>query len=426
MKMKWATAFLLLFLVSLQLTAQRTITIATLLDEMTDFTAVARFPLPAFQMKQASSYDRRSVAPDKPGWFANGDFNQFIREEKKHNRSEFVMMDADAPGAIVRFWLTTLAKPGTLRFYFDNEKEPSLVIPAFDLMRAGFDLGPALLQPHSSYEREGKGGNTLYLPVPYQQHCKVTWEFADSANKKTPHYYQINYRSYPPGTSIETFSTKLPAKYRKQIDQAEKKLWNPESIKSRELSKQIRLKPGSEESFDLPKGNHAISQLLIELKNLPPADPGTIFRSVLLKISFDGHTTVLCPLGDFAGSGYGGKLIKSWYRELTDSSKLISRWVMPYRNSATVTLINKSNAEVSLSTKVSLSTFKWDDRTMYFHTTYKYEQNIWDAKWDYDPAKNTSGDSLAPIEWNFATIKGKGVYLGNTLAVNNRMNSTLR
>lgn len=74
---------------------------------MIDASSVACWQQPAYTMKQASSYDRKSVALDKPGWFANGDFNQFIRKEKRGNHSEYVMMDATEPGAVVCFWLTS-------------------------------------------------------------------------------------------------------------------------------------------------------------------------------------------------------------------------------------------------------------------------------------------------------------------------------
>src|SRR4051794_7481118 len=100
--------------------ALQPVTLHSLLTEMTDFDAVAKWPAPAYILKQASSYDRNSVSPDKPGWFANGDSNQYIRKENNDGRAEYVMMDADGPGAIVRFWLTTVVKPGMLRFYFDN------------------------------------------------------------------------------------------------------------------------------------------------------------------------------------------------------------------------------------------------------------------------------------------------------------------
>jgi hypothetical protein len=62
------------------------VTLESLLTEMVAYDAVARWPQPEFVCRQASSYDRASVAPDQPGWFANADQNQFIREEKIHGR----------------------------------------------------------------------------------------------------------------------------------------------------------------------------------------------------------------------------------------------------------------------------------------------------------------------------------------------------
>jgi hypothetical protein len=83
------------------------VTLESLLAKMIDFSAVARWPQPEFTCKQASSYDRGTVAPDKPGWFANSEQKQFIRVETNAGRTEKVMLDADGSDCIVRFWLTT-------------------------------------------------------------------------------------------------------------------------------------------------------------------------------------------------------------------------------------------------------------------------------------------------------------------------------
>lgn len=403
--------------------SQDTITMASLLHDMTDPETVVRYPAPAYTLAQASSYDRRSISPDQPGWFANADFNQFIRKEERGGHTEYVMMDADGPGAIVRFWLTTLAKQGTMRFYFDNASKPSIEIPGFDLMRAAFELGPGLLQPHSSYEPQGKGGNTLYLPLLYQKHCKVTWQFADSANMKTPHCYQVNYRTYALGTMVETFTYSQLTRYRAAIARAEAILWQPPAVSGKVITAEQTLTPGKEAVLALPAGAHAIRQLQLALKTSGEADREKMWRSVILRVQFDGNQTVYCPLGDFIGSGYGGKPIRSWYRELTDTGMLTSRWVMPYHKSATITLINQSGFDVSLHMAVTVSSFKWDNRTMYFHATYRFEKDIKDAKWDYDVNKVARKDPAAPIDWNFTSLQGKGIYLGNTLSVDNHMKS---
>jgi len=71
------------------------ISFESLLNEMADKRRLAQWPSAEYTCHQASSYDRESKAPNpkdgefRPesgrdwgkGWFANRDFNQFIRSE---------------------------------------------------------------------------------------------------------------------------------------------------------------------------------------------------------------------------------------------------------------------------------------------------------------------------------------------------------
>src|ERR1051325_7933661 len=82
---------------------QKRVSTASLLNDLIDPVAITKWPDPFYRELQASSYDRKSVSPGKPGWFANADASKFIRSEEINNRKEYVMMDADGPGAIVRF-----------------------------------------------------------------------------------------------------------------------------------------------------------------------------------------------------------------------------------------------------------------------------------------------------------------------------------
>ena len=152
------------------------ITIRSLLAEMIDRDSIARWPLPPFACKQQSSYDRHRTGPDKPDWFSNHDFSQYMRVEKHEAREEHVMMEADGPGAIVRIWITTDAISGILRVYLDGAEEPTIEFAAYDLMQGGLDLTPPLLTPHTSYQANAFGGSTLYLPIPYAKQCKITLE----------------------------------------------------------------------------------------------------------------------------------------------------------------------------------------------------------------------------------------------------------
>ena len=98
------------------------ITFSSLLDEMIDYEEAARYPVISFSCRQESSYDRRSVHPDSVGWFANNDGFGIIRVDTLNGRKENVLFDQDGPGVITRFWLTTMDKRGTMRFYFNLQK----------------------------------------------------------------------------------------------------------------------------------------------------------------------------------------------------------------------------------------------------------------------------------------------------------------
>ena len=87
-------------LLSACLASAQTVSTSSLLDEMLDRNAVTQ--VPNYVCRQASSYDRAAKSPDE-NWFANADASQFIRVEQNGDREESVLMEAQGPGAIVRW-----------------------------------------------------------------------------------------------------------------------------------------------------------------------------------------------------------------------------------------------------------------------------------------------------------------------------------
>lgn len=73
--------------------SDKTVTVRSLLEEMTDREETARFPQPAYTSQQFSSYDQKSVSPNQPGWYANTDYNWFLRPEINGLRRENVMLE---------------------------------------------------------------------------------------------------------------------------------------------------------------------------------------------------------------------------------------------------------------------------------------------------------------------------------------------
>jgi hypothetical protein len=360
-----------------------------------------------YTQAQASSYDRHSISPDQPGWFANADASQYIRTETTNGRTERVMMDVDGPGAIVRFWLTTFKRKGKIRIYFDGKPEPEITVPAYDLMQIGLPLGKALLQPHSSYEAKEKGGNTLYLPLPYAKHCKVTFEDEEKDNQ--PRYYQINYRSYK-GIAVETFSLKNFEKLKGLANSVNNKLLNPDNLSNAPgTSLNQTIAPNAQATADLPNGTASVRFISIKIKTANPVDYEQALRSTVLKIDFDGEQTVWCPVGDFSGSGVGGKPLQSWYRTVTPEGEIISRWIMPYQTSARITVLNLNDKPVQVALNAITDTWTWNKFSMYFHADWKQELNV--------PVKQTEKDK--PTDWDLNVITGKGVFMGDVLAVYN-------
>ena len=79
-----AIGILMCFGAPRSVSAGETISLASLLDEMVDRDAAARWPASTYVCRQRSSCDPRTRSPDDPaGWFANDDCSQFLRVERR-------------------------------------------------------------------------------------------------------------------------------------------------------------------------------------------------------------------------------------------------------------------------------------------------------------------------------------------------------
>jgi hypothetical protein len=394
--------------------AAQTISMGSLLKEMIDRDRLARFPDPAYTCKQFSSYDRASTsAADKNTWFANGDAGKFIRVEKNpkmEGGEEFVMMEAEGPGAIVRFWS---ANPtGTVRFYIDGAAEPALTVPLADYLGGKWKVGAPLS------EMVSRGWNN-YFPIPYAKSIRVTQEGKRIKEKDNEYnecyrtYYQINYRTYPTGTKVESFTQDGFDRVRSQLEAVQQALSSadreladmPRSVKER-----VQLKPGESRSFDLPPGPGAVTLVsaLVGGSGDSSSDLEQALRSLVLSMEFDGEQTVWCPVGDFFSSGVGSNRYSSWHTSVLPGNEMVARWVMPYRSGGKVTLTNTGHAAYSAQLALATKRYdKWDDALMHFHTAWRYEYPI--------HAEGAHGTE----DWNYLEVNGKGVYVGDALSVMN-------
>ena len=139
----------MLSLIPLAAFAVPPVTTGSLLDEMVDMASMADFPAPFYKTVQFSSYDHRSVSPDKADWFGNSDgfggdptpnFEAVLKNPGSDGIGEYLICDVTGPGAIVREW--TAAIEGNIRMYLDNAEKPVFDGPANQFFSRAFDYYP--------------------------------------------------------------------------------------------------------------------------------------------------------------------------------------------------------------------------------------------------------------------------------------------
>ncbi len=368
------------------------VTFNSLLQEMTDMMVMTRWPDPEYRSLQASSYNRASVAVDKPGWFADSDGVAWIREEVREGKTEYVIMEHDGPGCITRMWtpffyynFNNRVGPN-IKIYLDGDKNPVINENFITLLTGKGSVGP----PFADYTARA---GLMFLPIPFAKSCKITLD--DKA-----FYNIINYRAYQPGTKVQTFSKNLYAKTAPLLASTASLLLNPEPLTDgwQKLPEQI-IKPLDSLIIDLPAGNRAVRNLTVRIARDQDMQ---VLRSTVLKIRFDGVQTVWCPIGDFFCSPDTVNPFKTYHLSVSEKGEMICNRVMPYATSAQLSLINLWNKEVKLSLDINVGSYAWDNRSMFFHVNWA-------------PVGPLPGNRF--FDLNFINIEGKGRIVADALTV---------
>lgn len=383
------------------------ISLKTLLNEMTNRNALTT--MPQFKAAQVSSYDRRTIAKDKPGWFANNDGSGYVRLETNQGRKEKVLFDEKGPGAIVRFWITTSDKRGILRFYFDGSKEPEIQIDAYDMARFPINCGKALNLTHTHYvyEISKTGGNTFFLPLPYDKSCKVTLEEPDD-KVFIPRYYQIGYRKYPDDTKMLTFTIEDAKKNFALISKVNETLSNPKPGIGQVLSSNFTF-PSDKGTICLPNGKKAITNLSIKIK-CAKESLSEITENTWIILTFDGTECVREPIDCFFGAGFGAKPESNWNMDSDGNGAFSCRWLMPYFSDASLKIEYKGAEPFDALVTVNTKNYRGNGKTLYFHSAYKQENGVPTGN-EYDSSDN--------LDWNYASLKGHGIWCGDILTLYN-------
>jgi len=401
---------------------QQKVTLESLLSEMTDRQAVTHLPDPAYTLKQFSSYDRESTTSGEDGWWANRDYTHFIREEENQGRREFVMFDAQGPGAVVRWWSTFAgegAADGTVRIYIDNQEEPVFEGNILDLLSGDMLASEPLaasVSPETDYKQRG---HNLYLPLPYNEHCKITYECdavqIDADTRKPSIYYNIGYRTYEDDVQVESISPAVLEQNRDKIQAVGQQLLEAFSGQPRKMMEESQtLEPGESMTFTLEETGKAISFLSAHIES---DDRHQALRSTVLSIAFDGEETVWIPVGEFFGTGYQVYPSQTWYTSVSESGKMESYWLMPFREDVEIKYTNHGEEEIELRASAGFEDYQWESSSLYFGAAWHEHYQIHTAK---DPGLE---DHKWHFDVNYVDLEGQGLYVGDALTIFNTVNA---
>lgn len=409
------------------------VTVNSLLTEMTNRDALTRLPDPWYELKQFSSYDRKSDSTGGKGWFANDDYTQFLSVDTLKGRREYVLFDAYGPGAVVRWWMTFAGEggdKGIIRVYIDKNETAVIEDSVLKVLSGGLLAGAPLSSSVSELTEPGRRGHNLYLPLPYSKHCRITYECnaikITEKSRKPSIYYNICYRNYETGTRVISLSTVELKNADSLIRETNTKLLNPSLTTDTEKNNQPeRYREKTSKSFTINgndstivkaniKNGGAITALAIKLS---ASDTAKALRSVVVKISFDGKQTVWVPLGDFFGTGFKKTESSTWNSSVNNEIKMESYWLMPFRENCELIIKNYGDQPVVLEVNIDFAGYEWKRNSMYFGASWHEYNQIQTAGSD-----RTGGTGLHR-DINFADITGKGIYAGDAVTVFNTVDA---
>jgi hypothetical protein len=228
---------MLLLMIKIDSYAQKTITLSNALQPFLNISS-----LPAYEsnskVAQVSTYD--TTGGNNDGF--NGTYS-FIR---RNPDSSLIIFDVKGCGIINRIWTPT-ATTDTFDFYIDDTLRSTLSIAFTDLFSGKVFPFTAPLCGNAL------GGSYCYFPILFNKSCRIV------VRAKKIQFHQIQYRLYPKGVNVESFSGKLSGPEINMLKNV-RELWssvktNPATIKKfgndglAYDKKEIQIKPGKQNCF---------------------------------------------------------------------------------------------------------------------------------------------------------------------------------
>ncbi len=116
--------------------------------------------------------------------------NPYIRIQPNET---FILAEINGSGIINHIWMTPVGdyRLMIIRFYWDDETEPSVEVPVGDFFAAGWGIGNEPVINSLAVCVNPRSGLNSYWQMPFRKKCRVTME--NMGDKQATLYYQIDY-----------------------------------------------------------------------------------------------------------------------------------------------------------------------------------------------------------------------------------------
>jgi hypothetical protein len=106
---------------------------------------------------------------------------------------EFTLAEIEGEGAIQHIWMTPTSdyRLTIIKFYWDDEQEPSVEVPVGDFFASGWGKGFEPQIQSLAVCVNPRSGLNCYWQMPFRKKCKITMENIDTVVARL--YYQVDY-----------------------------------------------------------------------------------------------------------------------------------------------------------------------------------------------------------------------------------------
>lgn len=223
-----------------------------------------------------------------------------------------VIFDAFGPGVLRTLWFTGPEEGGKdldlgiVRFYFDHERQPRLVLRSQELLcgRSG-----AFRWPLVTHNGQSTGGFASWVPLPFASRLRIT-------TSKRPGFYAAYYDRLPAGTPLTSFA---PGRPDAALEHVRKRLTR------RRVEKRWQVIP----LVHRHQGAGTITGLRFTPDQRPTA---ARLLSARLRIFWDGEQrpSVDVPVGPFFGSALGDPRLDALAFSMWPGGPYENRFPMPF------------------------------------------------------------------------------------------------